>query len=656
LGLCAAAAAAAAVLQTQQPARAITINPTYTASVTSHPNSAAIQNAFNYVCLQFKNMYSDPINVNITVVAGTTGLGGSSTGILGTNTYTQMRTALINDATSAEDTAANASLPALSPLPVGALAVYSRAEAKALNIFPDDLANDGTFTFNGNLSYSFDPANREPPLGGFDFIAVAEHEASEIMGRIPSLGTNFFGQQDYLPYDMFRWTGAGARNLSDAAGVYFSLDSGATNLKNFNFANGNGSDPQDWASGTNDAYNAFSSSDVVNLLPPVDFTTCDVMGYNRANLLWSGATDHVSWNIFNTSNWTNSSGNTKYTDAAQVVFDDSAGAANLAVTLNQTVRPNSVTFNNAAFNYTLSGTGAITGQGSLSKSGAGTTTISCNLTYTGTTTVSAGKLSLSTNLTSSPSVTVSGGTLELTPLKTRVLRSPVISVTGSGKIDLQDNKLITASAVGTLSGVNYTGITGLIQSGFNPATPARWDGATGILTSQTTATTSNLTSIGIATAQQAKGLGSPGLTAVWAGQTVTGTDTLVMYTYGGDANLDGKVNIDDYGKIDGGIGAGLKGWFNGDFNYDGKVNVDDYGIIDANIGIATPPFPTAWADGQTVGGQGGGAGPGMALTSDLVAAGGLAGAAGPTAAVPDPATGAVLLAALLTLRCRRRNA
>ena len=73
--------------------------------------------------------------------------------------------------------------------------------------------------------------------------------------------------------------------------------------------------------------------------------------------------------------------------------------------------------------------------------------------------------------------------------------------------------------------------------------------------------------------------------ALWAGQTITGTDTLVMYTYGGDANLDGKINIDDYIKIDTGIAAGLTGWSNGDFNYDGKVNIDDYTtVIDANIG------------------------------------------------------------------------
>src|SRR4029078_3631881 len=82
-------------------------------------------------------------------------------------------------------------------------------------------------------------------------------------------------------------------------------------------------------------------------------------------------------------------------------------------------------------------------------------------------------------------------------------------------------------------------------------------------------------------------------TAVWSGQTVPGSNTLVMYTYAGDANLDGKINVDDYGRIDLNVPLGTSGWFNGDFNYDDKVNVDDYATIAFNIAIQGPPFPSA---------------------------------------------------------------
>src|SRR5207248_3818742 len=80
--------------------------------------------------------------------------------------------------------------------------------------------------------------------------------------------------------------------------------------------------------------------------------------------------------------------------------------------------------------------------------------------------------------------------------------------------------------------------------------------------------------------------------STWAGQTVTGADTLVMYTYGGDANLDGKIDISDYGRIDFNIPLAVSGWFNGDFNYDGKIDISDYGIIDFNVGIQGAAFDT----------------------------------------------------------------
>jgi hypothetical protein len=78
----------------------------------------------------------------------------------------------------------------------------------------------------------------------------------------------------------------------------------------------------------------------------------------------------------------------------------------------------------------------------------------------------------------------------------------------------------------------------------------------GIVTSQTDATLS-AHEPRRRTASQVKGI-TRNATAVWSGQTVTGSDTLVMYTYGGDANLDGKINIDDYGHIDTSVGVGLK--------------------------------------------------------------------------------------------------
>jgi autotransporter-associated beta strand protein len=238
------------------------------------------------------------------------------------------------------------------------------------------------------------------------------------------------------------------------------------------------------------------------------------------------------------------------------------------------------------------GIGALATTGGLTKQGTASLTLNGAATYGGPTSVNAGTLVLGQSLTTSSSVSVADAAVLKLPSNgtfLKVIRTGPVSTAGSGKINMDDNKLITTSPVGTWNGASYTGVTEMIRSGRNGGS---WDGG-GIVTSQTQATTGNLTSIGVATAQQARLLANPTDTVVFAGQTVTGSDTLVMYTYGGDANLDGKLNVDDYGRIDSNIGLGTAGWYNGDFNYDGKVNVDDYGILDSNIGIQGAQFPTA---------------------------------------------------------------
>jgi hypothetical protein len=256
-----------------------------------------------------------------------------------------------------------------------------------------------------------------------------------------------------------------------------------------------------------------------------------------------------------------------------------------------------------------------------------------NVTYESTVTMLSGSnllLASSSHLarldvgpTAISTIAPSGG---LTTIK---LDSLVMDSTA--RLDLKDNKVIvTGGNTGSWNGSSYTGITGQIQSGRNGSTLPLWDG-NGLITSQTQATGGNFTSIGVARASDVRSVTSTA-TTTWGGQTITGIDTLVMYTYGGDANLDGKLNIDDYVRIDSGIAAGLTGWANGDFNYDGKVNIDDYTtVIDANIGNQNGfVFPTAGGiDGES--------------------------ASHGVSAVPEPASiGIVFGASVLLMRRRRR--
>jgi hypothetical protein len=252
-------------------------------SIISAADAAAASAAFDYAAAQLMALYNDPIQVNITlnVVAGTGTLGGSNTPLNGVFTYAQVKAALIADGSSGDDATFNATLPVADP--TGSNRYFmARAQAKALGLIPSDATLDGTFTFGAGFQYTYDPNNRTV-AGKFDFIAIAFHEITEIMGRIPGLGNQFgTGVNSYLPYDLYRFKGTGVRGLTGGAGEYYSINNGVTNGKDFNNAILNGGDPQDWASGTNDAFNAFTGPGVMNALTPVDIQVMDVIGYNSA--------------------------------------------------------------------------------------------------------------------------------------------------------------------------------------------------------------------------------------------------------------------------------------------------------------------------------------------------------------------------------------
>ena len=260
------------------PAHAsLTFQITYDPTVQGRSDFAQIQSAVNFVKNEFSARYIDPISLNFTIVAGNVGLGQSETPLIGSS-YGSIRNALVADAKSADDASFVAAFPATDPVSGTLQWFVPRAQAKAIGLLGASGISDGTYTFNSTATYTFDPNNRKV-VGAYDFIGVTEHEFSELMGRISALNDP---SPVAVPFDLARFTANGARSFAPTGvGVYFSVDNGATNLKNYN---GSGSgDIQDWdQSDLTDPFNASTGTDQGHVLSNVDFQVLDVAGYDLA--------------------------------------------------------------------------------------------------------------------------------------------------------------------------------------------------------------------------------------------------------------------------------------------------------------------------------------------------------------------------------------
>ena len=262
-------------------ATSLVINTTFDSTVTSLPNAAQVENAFNYAAQQYESLVSNPIILNITVKAsaGTSVFGQSGFTYSYSYSYQQIKAALQANSWTTASAAAIASLGA-DPTNGGSFDLnFAQAKALGLRSF-NDPASDGTFTFGSGQNFDYSTTNRAIP-GEYDFIGVAEHEISEIMGRDAGLGRG--SPALYDSYDLFRYTAPGVRSMvSGATGVYFSINGGVTDLRGFEPT----IDQDDWIDTTPytpDAYVEYTESGYEDDITPTDLIVVNTLGYTPSS-------------------------------------------------------------------------------------------------------------------------------------------------------------------------------------------------------------------------------------------------------------------------------------------------------------------------------------------------------------------------------------
>ena len=276
--------------------------------------------------------------------------------------------------------------------------------------------------------------------------------------------------------------------------------------------------------------------------------------------------------------------------------------------------------NNGSTTYS----GALSGAGSLTKSGTGTLVLGGALTMAG---LNAG--SGSTQMAQSGSIAAisigASGKLELTANgvnTAKVLDTSSLSISTGGTLDLWDNALILRDqTAGGNQGTNLSTVQGLVNTAFDNGA---WD-KPGI-TSSTVIADLNAYSVLTVMVYDNTVLGVDSFEGISNLSTDNGGNQVMLKTtYLGDFDGNGIVNSADYGWLDFYYGYGLTV---GDLNGDGQVNSADYNGIDYGYGYQ--------AYGVLAG-----AGGMPAATAAFASA--------PSESVPEPGTLGLLLAGTLGL-------
>jgi len=222
------------------------------------------------------------------------------------------------------------------------------------------------------------------------------------------------------------------------------------------------------------------------------------------SVVWEGDGVNNSWDTSST-NWTLQATGSATTFASNdpVTFND-AGSASPALAINSTVTPGTITFDNNANNYTLSGTGSIAGNAEFVMEGTGSVAIdnSGANTFVGGAIIGSGTVSIpNAAALGSGGFALNGGDLEITSNAGSLSFTNAINVNAASVIGLQGGNLTLSGNVAgngaleynvtggdtltpTGSWASYTGTLTVSGSGYfrlNPSGSNPWGIASGVV-------------------------------------------------------------------------------------------------------------------------------------------------------------------------------
>jgi fibronectin-binding autotransporter adhesin len=261
------------------------------------------------------------------------------------------------------------------------------------------------------------------------------------------------------------------------------------------------------------------------------------------------------------------------------------------------------TINNTA---TTIYSGSISG-GGLTKAGNGVLVLEGNNTYTGGTSVNAGTTVAATSsaLGSGRLNISSTGNAKLNQNLAGGVKLSGLTIVSGGKLDLTNNSFI----------LDYTGPAGTI------ATDTRAMVEDGRIFSSAADASHRLAFADNVVLNR----------STFAGQSVDASSLFIKFTFAGDSNLDGQVDVTDLGNL-ATHWQTSSDWTGGDFNYDHSVDVSDLGMLATNWqqGVGSPLAPSR--------------------LEEALAAVGLS-----NVAVPEPAALTISMAIFFTWRRRSRR-